>query len=239
MIGIFSKTLDSNMIEAAGYSGLDFIILDQEHGPNSEENLHHHIRAAAITGMESIVRVREVNANVIGSALDAGAGGVQVPNIESIEQAKQAVEAARFHPLGSRGVCRFVKAAEFGTMDKASYFKSANKKRLVLQVEGQKGLSQLDEILAIEGYDVLFIGPYDLSQSMGMPGQVTHREIIKLMKEVATKAKAHNKVLGTFSDDMETAKLLISVGFDYMAYSVDVNIFSGACAAIKNQLTET
>lgn len=238
MIGIFSKTTDSNLIEALGYSGMDFVILDQEHGPITNETLHNHVRAAKVGGIKSIVRVKGVDANAIGSALDAGADGVQVPNISTAEEARGAVKAAKFHPQGSRGVCRFVKAAEFGSSPKEEYFGKANEKMLILQVEGREGIDNLDEILKVEGFDVLFIGPYDLSQSIGIPGQVDHPEMDKLMNEVSEKAKSKGKRLGTFADSIPTARKLYQKGFEYLSYSVDVNIFLEAAQSIKREISE-
>jgi len=236
MTGIFSKTTDSNLVEAAGRAGLDFIILDQEHGPITNERLHDHVRAARAAGMKAIVRVRELNHNAIGSALDAGADGVQVPNVATAEQARTAIDAARFHPDGHRGVCRFVKAAHFGTMDRNAYFTSANTQLLILQVEGTEGISNLDEILAVSGFDILFIGPYDLSQSLGYPGQIDHPEVIRFIRDVAEKAKAAKIRLGTFTDTIENARAMKALEFEYLAYSVDLNIFSTACTTILNQL---
>lgn len=238
MIGIFSKTTDSNFIEALGHSGMDFVILDQEHGPIHDETLHNHVRAAKTGGMLSVVRVRGVNANAIGSALDAGADGVQVPNISTAEEARKAVDSARFHPQGNRGMCRFVNAAAFGSTPKEEYFLQANKKLLVLQVEGEKGISNLDEILEVEGFDILFIGPYDLSQSLGIPGQIDHPEMQKTMGEMARKVKKKGMRLGSFADSMDIARELKRTGFDYLSYSVDVNIFLEAARSIKNKITE-
>lgn len=238
MIGIFSKTTDSNFIESLGYSGMDFVILDQEHGPITNETLHNHVRAAKVGGIKSIVRVKGVDANAIGSALDAGADGVQVPNISTAEEAKSAVTAAKFHPLGSRGVCRFVKAAEFGSTLKGDYFESANEKMLILQVEGKEGIDNLDEILKVEGFDVLFIGPYDLSQSIGIPGQIDHPKMEKLMNEVLEKATSKGKHLGTFADSIPSARKLYKKGFEYLSYSVDVNIFLEAAQIIKREIIE-
>lgn len=238
MIGIFSKTTDSNLIEALGYSGMDFVILDQEHGPITNETLHNHIRAAKVSGINSIVRVKGVDANAIGSALDSGADGVQVPNISTAREAKKAVNAAKFYPKGSRGVCRFVKAAEFGSTPKENYFGEANEKMLILQVEGKEGIDNLDEILDVEGFDVLFVGPYDLSQSIGIPGQVDHPKMDVLMNEVSEKAKSKGKRLGTFADSIKTARKLYSKGFEYLSYSVDVNIFLEAAKSIKREISE-
>lgn len=237
MIGIFSKTTDSNFIEALGPAGLDFVILDQEHGPITLETLHNHVRAARCGRIKSVVRVRGVDANAIGAALDAGADGVQVPNIATPQQARDAVAAARFHPMGQRGVCRFVKAAHFGSVPKEEYFKEANTKLVVLQVEGKEGIANLDAILEVQGYDILFVGPYDLSQSLGIPGQIDHPQMKETMTEVAQKAQSKGKQLGTFADSLETARALQQAGFDYLAYSVDVNIFLEAAREIKEALS--
>jgi len=224
-LGIFSKTTDSNFVEAAGMAGLDFIILDMEHGPATYETMHNHVRSAISSDMLPVIRVKGIDAHAIGAALDTGALGVQIPNIATAEQAEEAVKAAKFFPMGSRGVCRFVKAANFGGLDKEEYFNNANDTLVILQVEGVQGIKNLDSILEVNGFDILFIGPYDLSQSIGKTGQVDSPEVLALMKEIASKAKAKGIILGAFSDSMGRNKSLISEGFNYIAYSVDVNIF--------------
>lgn len=232
-LGIFSKTTDSSIVEVVGMSGLDFIILDQEHGPIGLETLLNHVRASKLTGVRSFVRVKGLDPTLIGSALDAGADGVQVPNITTKEQAKKAVESARFFPTGSRGVCRFVRAAQFGTMDKQEYFQKENQKLLALQVEGLEGIANLDDILKVEGFDILFAGPYDLSQSLGFPGQVDHPEVIMRIQELAVKTKRAGKIPGTFADNLRMAATFKKAGFEYIAYSVDLNIFQEACRKLK------
>lgn len=224
-MGIFSKTTDSDFVEAVGYGGMDFIILDMEHGPANIATMHNHARAAIISGMMPIIRVKSVDAHAIGSALDSGALGVQVPNIATAEQAAAAVKAAKYYPEGMRGVCCYVKAAKFGEKPKQEYLSQANDTILILQVEGVEGINNLDAILDVGGFDILFIGPYDLSQSVGKPGQVESPEVLGLMREIAEKASAKGVVLGTFSDSLERNESLKREGFKYIAYSVDVNIF--------------
>ncbi len=224
-VGIFSKTTDSAFVEAAGHAGLDFIILDTEHGPATWETIHSHVRAAHLTEMAPIVRVSGLNAHAIGAALDSGADGVQVPNITTAEQAIAAVKAARFHPHGARGVCRFVRAANYGSTDKAEYFDTENKKLLVLQVEGVEGVNNIESILAVPNFDVLFIGPYDLSQSVGRPGEVEAPEVLALIERIATKSKVAGKMLGIFCDTPEALERYKSMGVGYLSYSVDVSLF--------------
>jgi 4-hydroxy-2-oxoheptanedioate aldolase len=230
--GIFSKTTDSSIVEAAGYSGLDFIIIDMEHGPVSLEIAHNHARASLVNNMLPIIRVKDVDAHSIGSALDAGALGVQVPNISNASQAREAVNAARFYPDGMRGVCRYVKAANFGSLDKQLYFEQANQSLLILQVEGVEGIKNLDEILSVKGFDILFIGPYDLSQSIGKPGQVNSPEVLALMQKIAKKSLKKNIILGAFSDSLNRNRSLKNEGFNYIAHSVDINIYLEACQKI-------
>lgn len=226
--GIFCKTTDSAFIEATGFAGLDFVILDQEHGSLSLETIHHHVRAAQLGGTLPIVRVKDIEPHAIASALDAGAGGVQVPNINTAEQARTAVQAAKFHPLGKRGVCRFVRAAEYGSKDRADYFQQSNSKLLILQVEGVDGVKNLDDILNVPGFDILFIGPYDLSQSVGKPGEIDSPEVITLIRQIAEKAKCKGIFLGAFCDTDDGEALLRSEGFHYIAKSVDVNVYYSA-----------
>lgn len=231
-IGIFSKALDSGFVEAAGLGGLDFIILDNEHGHSSLETIHNHVRAARLTMAAPIIRVKGVDAHAIGGALDSGAAGIQVPNIATAEQAQQAVQAARFYPLGSRGVCRFVRAAKHGSQDKAEYFAEANEAVVILQVEGLEGIANLDAILDVPGYDVLFVGPYDLSQSAGKPGEVNAPEVLALIRKISDAAAAKDKALGIFCDTPEALARYRSEGVNYIAYSVDIGIFHDAIAQL-------
>ncbi len=235
MVGIFSKTIDTNLVEAISYSGLDFMIFDQEHGTVDLTTIQNHVRAAKMGGMTSVIRVAENNHNKIGSAFDTGADMVQVPNISSVAEAKQAIEAAKFYPKGNRGVCCYVKAANFGTTEKSTYLTNTNTKQLILQVEGKDGMNSIDGILELEGFDVLFIGPYDLSQSLGYPGQVDHPEVVKAIEELAKKVKASGKILGTFVDSFDKIKIFKEKGFRYIAYSVDLNLFANFCKSIKNE----
>lgn len=237
-IGLFSKTTDPSFIEAAGYGGMSFVIVDMEHGLASSAKIHDHVRAAKLGGLASIIRVPGCDANAISSALDSGADGIQVPNINTAEQALEAVRAARFHPLGARGVCRFVRAAKFGTLDRNVYFETENSKLIVLQVEGVEGVRNIEKILSVDGFDVLFIGPYDLSQSVGKPGCISDPEVSELMIKIAAAAMKNGKTLGVFTDSFDMAKKYIASGFRYIAYSVDVAIFAEACTKAVRGINE-
>lgn len=232
VIGPFMKTGDPAFVEAAGYAGFDFVILDTEHGPVSIESMQNNIRAALVSGALPIIRVQDKDEVNIAKALDIGALGVQVPQITNARDAENVVKAAKFHPNGNRGVCRFVRAANYSAMDRYDYFNSANDNLIIIQLEGQDALNNIDEIMDVEGIDILFIGPYDLSQSLGVTGDVRNPKVIEQMEFITKKARERNKVVGTFVDRIEDISQWKEAGVQYLSYSVDVGIFLDACKGI-------
>ncbi|MDR2470221.1 MAG: aldolase [Tannerella sp.] len=234
--GPFMKTGDAAFVECAGHAGFDFAILDMEHGPADFFHLQHLIRGAEVAGLLPVVRTCDASETAIGKALDLGAKGVQIPQVQSPDEARAAVSAARYYPLGERGVCRFVRAARYSSTPRDAYFTAANEALVILQVEGKQALNKLDEILGVEGFDILFIGPYDLSQSLGVPGQVSHPAVVEAIGKITEQARAAGVVTGVFCDTPEAAARWRATGKQYLSCSVDVGIFTDACRAIVNQL---
>lgn len=233
--GVFMKTGDPMFVEAASLGGFDFVILDTEHGPVSIENQQNNIRAAEARGAVPIIRLKASGENTIGKALDIGAYGIQVPQINSAADAEKIVKFAKFYPYGMRGVCRFVRAADYSAMDRYEYFENSKNILIILQLEGVKAIENLDEILEVEGVDILFIGPYDLSQSLGIPGQVNNPLVVEEMKKIVERARKKNKVIGTFVDTPEDLIMWRNLGVKYLSYSVDVGIFLDACRDLSNK----
>ena len=236
LVGPFSKTSDASMIEAMGVGGMDFVIIDLEHGPNDIVNLGGLLRAAEHSGMYSVVRV--LNSHQIGRALDLGANAVQIPHIRSVDDAQMAVNAARFAPEGQRGVCRYVRAADHSQMNKTLYFSNANDISVIAQVEGKEGLSNLDAILEVKGIDVIFLGVYDLSQSLGFTGQVDRPEVVDALKEMITKCQNKGIPVGTFVESVDTAKRYRSMGVSYLCYLVDVGLLMTASAEVASLMRQ-
>ena len=236
--GIFSKTSDPAFIEVMGYAGLDYVIIDLEHGPNTIASAQNLIRAAEVSGIFPIVRVKEGCACVMGEALDIGALGLQIPQITTKAEAEAAVGRAKFHPMGNRGVCRFVRAAEYSAKDRFEYFAEANRSVVILQIEGKEGIENIDGILEVGGVDVIFVGPYDLSQSLGLTGQVSHPSVEEKMLEIANKCEKKGMTAGTFADTPESAAKWIAKGVKYISYSVDVGIFYNAVSGLVQMLKQ-
>lgn len=222
VLGFFSKTSDCSVIEAAGYSGLDFVILDMEHGPSHLDVIKQHLLACKSTGLISIVRVESWDSYHIGKVLDLGANGIQVPKVNNVDQVKEILKRSKFHPDGERGVCRFVRGAEYSNTDRFSYFKDANSNLVIIQLEGVEGIEAFNEIIELNGIDVIFIGPYDLSQSVGFPGQIDHPEVIQCIENLQKKAKEKGINLGTFCDTREYLEKWRNIGLGFLAYSVDI-----------------
>ena len=237
VFGPFMKLTDPAVVEIMGFAGFDFVIIDAEHGPISMQNAQNMIRAAESVNITPIIRVGSNDEALILRALDIGAQGIEIPQINSKPDAVRAVKSVKYSPQGERGVCRYVRAANYSSMDKFKYFKSANKETMIIaHIEGVEGINNLDEILSVSGIDVIFIGPYDLSQSLGIPGQVNNPLVVEKMKEVVLKCKQNKVAVGTFVDDVETAKSWVSLGVQYMSFSVDVGILYNASKNIVGKL---
>ncbi|MGE9290141.1 MAG: HpcH/HpaI aldolase family protein [Puniceicoccales bacterium] len=236
VIGPFSKTSDPNMIEAMGRGGMDFIILDLEHGPNDVTTLGNLIRACECSATIAVVRC--LRSDQIGQALDLGARVVQIPHVNSAADAQRAVEAARFSPMGHRGVCRYVRAAGHSSTEKQAYFSSAADITVIAQVEGTEGLRNLDSILNVPGIDMIFVGVYDLSQSLGMTGQTESPEVLAALQEVVGKCAAKRVPVGTFVESVETARNYREMGIHYLCYAVDVGILYNASKALTDEFQQ-
>ncbi len=236
VIGPFSKTSDPGFIEIMGHAGMDFVIIDLEHGPNSVQTAQDLIRAAYLAHTLPIVRVKEDSPSIIGEVLDVGAGGIHVPRIVTSESAREVIERARFAPEGMRGVCRYVRAADYSSKDRFEYFKEANEAVIVLGIEGTEALENVDEIIGVEGIDIIFVGPYDLSQSLGITGRIDDPLVAEQMTRIIDKCVMKEIAVGTFVETIENAIRWRDLGVKYLCYSVDVGIYYHACQRIIHQI---
>lgn len=236
--GPFMISTDPAFSESAGFAGFDFIVLDMEHGPASLDQAQNMIRAAMISGTFPIVRTPPGNLHMIAAVQDLGAKGVLVPQVKSAEEASGIVNAARFYPEGYRGLNGAVRAAQYTNKDNQAYIEEANKNLLIIQLEGTEALENLDEILNVPGIDIFFIGPYDLSQALGFPGQIHHAKVIETMQAIIRKAKDKNLRVGTYAGSEEDALRWKNEGVQFLAYSMDIIIFMEAAKKILRKLPE-
>ncbi len=225
VMGPFVRISSPDLVEIFGEAGFDFIIIDQEHGPLSTETASNLVRACDLVGMAAIIRVPDNQPWMIQHALDIGALGVQVPQVGTAADMERVVRSAKFAPDGSRGVCRNVRAARYSARDRFKYFAESNRDTVVVvHIEGQEGVENLGKILQVPGLDVIFLGPYDLSQSLGLPGQVDHPKVQSTMEEVIRMCRRTGVAVGTFADNVEAARRWIDLGVQYMAIGVDTSL---------------
>lgn len=239
--GVFCELPCPEAVEILGLAGWDFAVIDCEHAPITAALVPHLVRAAAAAGLPSIVRVAANDPAAIQHALDAGASGVQIPQIASADAARAAVKAARFHPLGARGFNPFVRAADFSSLAVPEFLARSNQDvALVLQIESAAGLSAVDEILEIPGIDALFIGPYDLSQSLGIPGRTTDERVFAAAGRMVERAEARGLAVGVFTNSPEDARRWHDLGVRYLCVSVDTVVLlhgmRGLLGALRGQL---
>lgn len=226
-LGPFVKCPHPEMVEAVALAGFDFAVIDMEHTPLGPRDLYPLVLAAEARKLPLVIRVPANSAAHIKWCLDLGVKRVQVPNISTAEEAMAAVDAAYFHPKGERGLCRFVRAANFSLKDRDLYIARSNiENRLLLQLEGREAVSNAGAILkAIPVGVSLFVGPYDLSQSLGVPGRIWDDAVIDAIKNIADGCKSNGIGVGTFTDTPEGVEFWRKWGMDFVEYGSDLQLF--------------
>lgn len=233
VFGPFMNCSYPAFIEIVGMAGFDFAIVDMEHGPLSVETAEDLCRTGQNVGLDPIVRVRKNDAPQIQRALDIGSAGVQVPQIETRADAEAVVRASKYQPLGMRGVSLYTRAGDYTVYGLKGITDRLNAEQVVIiHIEGVRGLQNLEEVVAVPHIDVIFLGPYDLSQSFGIPGQIDDPRVVKGMEEAVGKIRDSGKAAGTFAGDVAHARRWIDVGVQYISLSVDVGIFADACRSL-------
>ena len=235
VLGMFITLNCPDLVEITGLAGFDFCIIDTEHGPGNPESIQHMLRAAELRGVTPIVRIPDTAPVTVLRTLDVGAAGIEVPQINSLESARELVRSAKYFPLGERGAC-LTRSSRYGFVPGvAEYFEEANRETLVIvHCENKAGLDCLEEIASVDGIDVIFVGPYDLSQSFGVPGEIYHPVMVEAVDRALATAKACGKPAGIYVGSVEEAKVRIEQGFTYIAYSMDTLVFAEACREIAD-----
>lgn len=237
VLGTSLQTPCPSQVEILGHSGFDFVWLDTQHSSYDIEAGENLIRAADAVGIPCTMRVWENTAHLIGKVLDFGAQGVVVPNISTPEEAYRAVRSAYYAPLGVRSASPTVRAAGY---DRSSWEEHRARVKVetlvVLQIEGQMGIERLDEIIEVKGIDVLFIGAFDLSTSLGISGQLTHPKLLDAVNNIVQRARAKDIAVGLWMRKPEQMKLWISQGVQMITVANTNMIFYEGCHDVVSRL---
>jgi 2-keto-3-deoxy-L-rhamnonate aldolase RhmA len=234
-LGCFANIVSPTVVELLGYAGFDFVVVDAEHtttGPESAESLY---RAAEARGIVALTRISESTPQFILKYMDAGSLGVQIPMVSNAADAQRVVDSVKYPPLGKRGLA-FPRAAGYGLAGSlADYIAAANEATLVVvQVETEEGMTNTEAIAAVEGVDVVFLGPTDLSVVLGFPGQSNHPKVREVIESLAKRIVAAGKIPGTIARNVDDFDHWRPRGIQYFLASATTFLGQVAASYIKS-----
>ena len=236
LIGTIISLPAPELAEIASEAGFDWLFLDMEHGPLEPAALVRLIQAVR-GACAPVARVPENEEMWIKKALDAGAAGVIIPRVNSAGEAAKAVHWSKFPPEGGRGV-GFSRANLYGARFQ-EHVETANRATAVIvQVEHVDAVRAIDDILAVPGVDAVFIGPYDLSASLGKPGRIQDEDVREAIGTVRAACSRRKTPLGIFSGDIPGARKALAEGYSLVCSGVDIALYSRAAADVVQALAK-
>jgi 4-hydroxy-2-oxoheptanedioate aldolase len=237
-LGVWLQSGEPAFAEIAGLAGLDFFILDLEHGPGDVRTVMEMMRAASGTPATGLVRVPSSEPIMIRRVLDAGAGGVLVPMVETAAEAERVAAACHYPPRGRRGMAAdVVRGADYG-LD-SDYLRTAHEDIFVaVQIETRSGAEHAGAIAAVDGVDMIFVGPNDLSGGLGQVGDTGHPAVEAAIRDISAAARAAGKSLGTVPFGGRTWAETFAAGFDLVATGSDLFWFRQAAADLADTWRE-
>ncbi len=218
VIGSFVYVPSAKLTEIVGLLGFDFVVIDMEHGPVDIGLAEDMVRAAEYAGVTPVIRVSHNTPHLILRALDVGALGVHVPEISEVEEAKAMVASAKYGPEGHRGLAG-VRASQYGLKGSMpEYTAAANRETMVIaHIEHIDAANNLDELLSVDGIDVYYVGPVDLSNSLGVPGRAKDPKVVACVEDCIRRIVATGKIAGCIAADSQAARRYTELGVRYLA----------------------
>ena len=235
-LGTFVGTGSPAVVECLGCAGLDFVVLDNEHSPVEAETTASMVRAAELRNVTPLARVREISRPAILKLLDVGVQGLIIPDVRSAEDVRRIVSFAKYAPVGQRGFCPSRKDGwgtdpQCGVLDTMAHF---NAETLVIpQCETAEALAEIETIVSMEGVDGIFIGPFDLSISMGLPGAFEELRFKEALTRIQQACRQAGKPCLIFAGDGTAAGARLAQGFDGVAIGLDATML---IAGVRAQL---
>ena len=237
MIGTFANLGSAVSAEICGSAGFDWVLVDLEHGSGTEADLPSQLQAIASTPASGLVRVESHDRSRVVRALDAGAAGVMVPRVDEAGQARSVVEATRYPPRGTRGVALMNRGAAFGA--RAATLTSADDLVLVVvQVESARALTFVEEIATVDGVEVLFVGPSDLSLALGCFGDFEDPRYVEAVRAVAGACASAGKTAGVLAASPADAGRYLAEGYRFVGVSGDGGFVGKGAAAAATGLRD-
>jgi 4-hydroxy-2-oxoheptanedioate aldolase len=230
-VGLWCSMASAISAEILAGAGFDWIVIDGEHAPNDIPLLISQLQAMRGGSAEPVFRVPWNEPVIIKRALDAGARSLLIPFVQNAEEARQAVAAARYPPLGIRGVAVVPRANDYGRV--RDYHRNAHLDTCILvQLESRMALKEIEAIAAVEGVDGMFIGPSDLAADFGHLADNRHPEVQAAVKDAASRIRAAGKSAGTLSGNLDDVEPLFEMGFNFTAAGSDVGILARGAESV-------
>lgn len=231
LFGAWASLGSPGSAELLGRAGLDWVLVDLEHGNTTESELLAHLNAIEVSGSVALVRPQSGERLRIGRALDMGAAGVIVPRLDTAEQVREAMTFLRYPPTGQRGVALLTRGARLGTVNHAGVAALNDDIAGIFQIESPMALEAADDFAAIDGVDVLFVGPADLSHSLGIPGQFANPVYQAALHKVVSACRANGKAAGILLYDPASFKPHLDLGFTFVGIGADVSFVNDGVKA--------
>lgn len=233
-IGLWASLASPLSTEVIAGSGFDWLLLDMEHSPNDLRDVYCQLQVMAEGTASAVIRMPSDEPIMIKRVLDTGAQSLMIPNIDDADQARRAVAATRYAPRGVRGFSQAPRAARFGRV--ADYHAGCEAEIcVVVQLESMRALDNLEAIAAVEGVDGIFIGPGDLSMSLGYLGQQNHPEVASKIEEIIGRICRTGKPAGILTANEELAHRYIRAGTSYTAVGSDIGLLARASEALASR----
>ena len=230
-IGLWASLSSNYTAEAIAGAGFDWLVVDTEHSPADMENVMGQLQAIARYPTTPIVRVPWSDMVTIKRYLDIGIQSLLIPQINTVEEARQAVAYTRYPPAGMRGVAAATRATGFGRIK--NYFKIAHEEICVLvQAETKEALDNIEAIAAVDGVDCIFIGPGDLHASLGYPGERSHKDVMPMIDDAIRRMVKTGKAPGILADSEENARRWLGLGALVVGVGSDAGLLARAADAL-------
>lgn len=225
-VGTFTQLNSATAVECLGQTGLDYVLIDTEHTAVGIDFLTAAITAADAAGLVPLVRINDISRSKVLQPLDYGAQGLIIPAVETVDEVRRLVEYAKFPPLGNRGFCPtrdgkwgYDEASQAGT---GVYFDRCNRETLLIpQCETRGCLEHIEEILAMDGVDGIFVGPFDLSIALGHPMEFDCPEMRAALDRILAACRKYHKMSFIFCGDAQTARRRAAEGYDSVTTGLD------------------
>lgn len=240
-LGTFFELAVGNVAECLGFSGLDYLIIDNEHGPYNPETTLEFVRVAKLYGITPFARASEISRAAILKLLDAGAMGIVIPCVKTVEEVERIVEYAKYAPLGARGVGSTAGSGywyeDYAQHGLEHYFAISNRETMLLpQCETVECLEHIEEIIKIDGIDGIYVGPFDLSTALGKPADFDSAIVKDAIRHIQKACRGAGKFSFIFAGTREQARADFTLGYDSVTFGTDAAVLTDAYRAAVDSI---